>query len=104
MCMLGQVTESTGANKHGVVVFGHTVRFCIQGVAGVTQQVHDAGMRHVYLPKLEDFPPRRQGGWRDLWGASVLMRGAPSSCGLWRGVIGGAYTGRNAWQIEACFS
>ena len=31
------------------------------------------------------------------------MREAPSSCGLWRGVIGGAYIGHNAWQIGACF-
>ena len=55
MCMLGQVAESMGANKHGIVVLGHTVQFCIQGVAGVTQQVHDAGMHHIYLPKLEIF-------------------------------------------------
>ena len=54
-CTLGQVAESTGANKHGVIVLSHTVWFCIQGVAGVTQQVHDAGMHHVYLPKLEIF-------------------------------------------------
>ena len=50
-----QVAESMGMSKHGIVVLGHTVWFCIQGVAGVTQQVHDAGMRHVYLPKLEIF-------------------------------------------------
>ena len=55
MCMLKQVTKSTGANKHGVVVLGHTVWFYVQGVAGVTQQVHDAGMHHVYLQKLEIF-------------------------------------------------
>ena len=55
MCSLGQVAKSMGANKHGVVVLGHTVRFCVQGVARVAQQVHDAGMRHVYLPKLEIF-------------------------------------------------
>ena len=53
MCMLGQVAESTGTSKHGIVVLGHTVQFCVQGVARVTQQVHDAGMHHVYLPKLE---------------------------------------------------
>ena len=53
MCMLGQVAESMGASKHGIVMLGHTVRFCIQGVARVTQQVHDADMCHVYLPKLE---------------------------------------------------
>ena len=53
--MFGQVAEIMGANKHGVVVFGHTMRFCVQGVARVTQQVHDADMRHIYLPKLEIF-------------------------------------------------
>ena len=55
MCTLWQVAESMGANKHGVVVLGHTVRSCIQGVARVTQQVNDAGMNHVYLSKLEIF-------------------------------------------------
>ena len=44
-----------GANKHGVVVLGHTMRFCVQGVARVTQQVHDADMRYIYLPKPEIF-------------------------------------------------
>ena len=51
----GQVAESMGANKHGIVVLSHTMWFCIQGVARVTQQVHDADMRHIYLPKLEIF-------------------------------------------------
>ena len=55
MSTLGQVAESTGANKHGVVVLSHTVWFCVQGVARVTQQVHDADMCHIYLPKLEIF-------------------------------------------------
>ena len=53
MCMLGQVAESTGTSKHGIVMLSHTVRFCVQGVARVTQQVHDADMRHIYLLKLE---------------------------------------------------
>ena len=51
----GQVAESTGTNKHGIVVLGHTMWFCIQGVARVTQQVHDADMRYIYLPKPEIF-------------------------------------------------
>ena len=55
MRTFGQVAESMGANKHGVVVLGHTMWFCIQGVSRVTQQVHDADMRHIYLLKLEIF-------------------------------------------------
>ena len=55
MSTFGQVAESRGANKHGVIVLGHTMRFCVQGVARVTQQVHDADMRHIYLPKLDIF-------------------------------------------------
>ena len=68
------------------------------------QQVHDADMHHVYLPKLEILLLLVKEGGEIHGGASVLMRGAPSSCGLWRGVVGGAYTGHNAWQIGACFS
>ena len=53
--MFGQVAKSTGANKHGIIVLGHTMQFCVQGVARVIQQVHDADMHHIYLPKLEIF-------------------------------------------------
>ena len=53
MSTFGQVAKSTGTNKHGIVVLGHTMRFCIQGVARVTQQVHDADMHYIYLPKPE---------------------------------------------------
>ena len=42
--------EHGTANKHGIVVLRHAMRFCVQWVARVTQQVHDAD---IYLPKFE---------------------------------------------------
>ena len=108
MSTFGQVAESTGANKHGVVVLGHTMRFCVQGVARVTQQVHDADMRHIYLPKLEIFLLIvKEGG--DIHGGHRRRRGKPLplavfDCVVVGVVVDGTYIGRNAWQIGACFS
>ena len=74
MSTFGQVAESTGANKHGVVVLGHTMRFCVQGVARVTQQVHDADMHYIYLPKPEIFLLLvKEGG--DIHGGHRRQRG-----------------------------
>ena len=65
-----------GTNKHGVVVLGHTMRFCIQGVARVTQQVHDADMRYIYLLELEIFLLIvKEGG--DIHGGHRRRRGKP---------------------------
>ena len=74
--MFGQVAESTGANKHGVIVLSHTMWFCVQGVARVTQQVHDADMHHIYLPKLEILLLIiKEGG--DIHGGHRRRRGKP---------------------------
>ena len=74
-----QAAKSRVANKHGVVVLGHTMRFCIQGVARVTQQVHDADMHHIYLPKLDIFlllvkeGSEIYGGHRRRWGKPLPL-------------------------------
>ena len=48
-CPTGELAFSTGASCDGVEVLSHALRLGIQRVAGVTQQVHDASVRHVHL-------------------------------------------------------
>ena len=74
--MFGQVTKSTGANKHGIVVLSNTMRFCKQGVARVTQQVDDADMHYIYLPQLEIFLLVIEKGG-DIHGGHRCRRGKP---------------------------
>ena len=52
------------------------MRFCVQGVARVTQQVHDADMRYIYLPKLEILLLLiKEGG--EIHGGHLRRRGKP---------------------------
>ena len=50
---IGQLAYRTGANHHGVEVFGHAVRLGVQQVAWVTQQIQNSGVNSTDLLQLQ---------------------------------------------------
>ena len=50
---IGQLAYRTGAKHHGVEMFGHALRFSVQRIAWVAQQVQDSGMSSTDLLQLQ---------------------------------------------------